>query len=85
MVNSNEIQTSIEFRSTRLDNIVYASNLIGVNLRAPIHMLFLNFEAYPLAYFNEKFLYFDKQSDYIKEYTRITSNPTLIPEMDSFK
>jgi hypothetical protein len=36
-------------------------------------------------YLNEKYLYFEKTSNYMKEISRLSKTSNLIPEIDSFK
>ncbi len=48
-------------------------------------MAYISCSSSTAIYFNEKYFYFEKYSNYIKEFTRLSATSNLIPEIDSFK
>jgi hypothetical protein len=52
---------------------------------APLHLAYISCSNDDQKTFNEKFLYFEKTSNYLKQITRLSITENLIPEIESFK
>ncbi len=81
---STEVATSLQYRAIKYDRGLCVCFKQGY-FKAPLHLAYIPNYYSSARYLNEKFFYFEKTSNYIKEFTRISATSNLIPEIDSFK
>ncbi len=81
---SKEVATSDQYRAIKYSSRLGTCLQVGTFI-APLHLAYISCSFSTARYYNEKYLYFEKTSNYIKEFTRLSATSNLIPEIDSFK